>query len=76
MPSWEGPPGEGLSGAVPRRRPLVSVRSVASGTSPEPEHEEGTAMSKDKQGREAKKPKKGKAVTTAPKPVIPQSPRA
>jgi hypothetical protein len=34
-------------------------------------------MSKDKQGREAKKPKKGKAVAaTTPKPVIPQSPRA
>jgi hypothetical protein len=33
-------------------------------------------MSKDKQGREAKKPKKGKVVATAPKPVIPQSPRA
>ncbi len=33
-------------------------------------------MSKDKQGREAKKPKKGKAVATTPKPVIPASPRA
>jgi len=33
-------------------------------------------MSKDKQGREAKKPKKGKVVTTTPKPVIPPSPRA
>ncbi len=33
-------------------------------------------MSKDKQGREAKKPKKGEAVATASKPVIPASPRA
>jgi hypothetical protein len=35
-------------------------------------------MSKDKQGREAKKPKKGKAVaaTTTTKPIIPPSPRA
>lgn len=32
-------------------------------------------MSKDKQGRETKKPKKGSA-TAAPKPVIPASPRA
>jgi hypothetical protein len=31
---------------------------------------------RDKQGREAKKPKKGKAVATAPRPVIPASPRA
>ena len=33
-------------------------------------------MSKDKQGREAKKPKKGKVVTAPPKPTVPQSPRA
>ncbi|MCW2499332.1 MAG: hypothetical protein JWN87_1008 [Frankiales bacterium] len=33
-------------------------------------------MSKDKQGREPKKPKKGKATVAAPKPVIPASPRA
>ena len=30
-------------------------------------------MSKDKQGREAKKPKKGKA-TDAPKPLLPSQP--
>ncbi len=35
-------------------------------------------MSKDKQGREAKKPKKGaiKTATPTPRPIIPPAPKA
>ena len=38
----------------------------------------GVGMSKDKQKRETKKPKKSavKAATPAPRPIIPPSPRA